>query len=296
MSNRVYKAIRRPLYRRVRSASRPLLFRHPSPPPELRLEKIGSGYGGWIVPTAVMNADWLCYCGGVGEDVTFDKGVIERFGLTIHAFDPTPRSAVYVEKHLAGESRFTLHRVGLYDKDTVLRFYVPRNPKNVSHSVVNLQRTSEYFEAEVRSLPSVMKELGHDRIDLLKIDIEGAEHFVIKSILEAGIRPDVICLEIDQPVHIKDLWGTVRRIKAADYALVAVDSWNLTFIRKDTLARWTAQLRAHATTIPAASASARSVGTASAADSVAAPAASALDPVAAAEESATPPDPVATAR
>ena len=86
-----------------------------------------------------------------------------------------------------------------------------------------------------------MKELGHDRIDLLKIDIEGAEHFVIKSILEAGIRPDVICLEIDQPVHIKDLWGTVRRIKAAGYALVAVDSWNLTFLRRTrSTARWPA--------------------------------------------------------
>ncbi len=198
-----------------------------------------------------MNADWLCYCGGVGEDVTFDKGIIERFGLTIHAFDPTPRSAVFVEKHLGGESRFTLHRVGLWNEDTVLRFYVPRKPMNVSHSVVNLQRTSEYFRGQVRSLPSMMKELGHDRIDLLKIDIEGAEHFVIRSMLEAGIRPDVICIEIDQPVHIKDLWGTVRRIKAADYALVAVDSWNLTFLRRDALARWTAQLRAGSAPVPA---------------------------------------------
>jgi len=278
VSNPIYRAIRKPVYPRARSVSRTLLLRHPAPPPELGLEKIGSGYGGWIVPTAVMNSDWLLYCGGVGEDVTFDKGVIERFGVTIHAFDPTPRSAVYVEKHLAGESRFTLHRVGLWDQDTTLRFYVPRNLKNVSHSVVNLQRTDEYFEAQVRSLPSVMKELGHDRIDLLKIDIEGAEHYVIRSILAVGIKPNVICLEIDQPVHIKDFWGTVRRIKAADYTLVAVDSWNLTFIRNDVLARWTAELRAG-----------------SAVASMAADAASAADPAPAAD-AAPAADPAPAAR
>ena len=88
-----------------------------------------------------MNADWLCYCGGVGEDVTFDKGVIERFGLTIHAFDPTPRSAVVRREAPAGEPRFTLRRSACATRTRVLRFYVPRNPENVSHSVVNLQRT-----------------------------------------------------------------------------------------------------------------------------------------------------------
>ncbi len=96
---------------------------------------------------------------------------------------------------------------------------------------MNLQRTEGYFEALCRSIPSLMRELRHDRIDLLKIDIEGAEHRVIRSMLEAGVRPAVLCMEIDQPVKPRTLWRTVRRIRAAGYDLVAVDHWNLTFLR-----------------------------------------------------------------
>ena len=76
-----------------------------------------------------------------------------------------------------------------------------------------------------------MQELGHAGIDLLKLDIEGAEHEVVRSMLEREIRPTVVCIEIDQPVKPVAFWRTVRRIRRAGYALVAVDSWNLTFVR-----------------------------------------------------------------
>jgi hypothetical protein len=37
-------------------------------------------------------------------------------------------------------------------------------------------------------------------------------------------------------VRVRTFWGTVRRIRSAGYALVDVDSWNLSFLRKDALA------------------------------------------------------------
>ena len=82
-----------------------------------------------------------------------------------------------------------------------------------------------------------MREHGHGHIDLLKIDIEGAEHRVIRSMLAAGIRPTVLCLEIDQPVRPWTFWRTVHRIRAAGYDLVAVDHWNLTFLTAGASAR-----------------------------------------------------------
>ena len=210
---------------------RGVVLRHPPPPAALGLEKIGSGYGGWIVPTAAVRSTWTCYCAGVGEDVTFDLGLIERFGCTVFALDPTPRAVAHVEAVASGEPRFRFLPVGLWAEDTTLRFFAPRNPAHVSHSVVNLQRTKDFFDAPCRSLPSLMQELVHAGIDLLKLDIEGAEHEVVRSMLEREIRPTVVCIEIDQPVKPLAFWRTVRRIRRAGYALVAVDSWNLTFVR-----------------------------------------------------------------
>ena len=230
------RSLRSRIRRRAVAIERRLVLgRRPTPPAELGLEKIGSGYGGWIVPTRWLTADWICYCGGVGEDITFDLGVIERFGCTVFAFDPTPRAVAFVAATAADEPRFVFRPVGLWSEDTTLRFFAPRDASHVSHSAVNLQRTDTFFEAEVRSIPTLMGEFSHDRIDLLKLDIEGAEHRVIRSLLEAGIRPIVICLEIDQPVRPWTFWRTVRRIRRTGYTLVAVDHWNLTFARADVL-------------------------------------------------------------
>ena len=201
--------------------------------PELGLEKIGTDYGGWIVPTRLVDETWRCYDGGVGEDVSFDLGLIERFGCSVFAFDPTPRAIAYAEPIAAGEPRFRFVPVGLWSTDTTLRFYSPRNPEHVSHSVVNLQRTDEFFEADVRSIASLMDELGHSTIDLLKLDIEGAEHVVLASTLDKGLRPRVICFEVDQPVGTVRFLRTIRTVLKAGYDLVAVDGWNFTFVGRD---------------------------------------------------------------
>lgn len=38
--------------------------------------------------------------------------------------------------------------------------------------------------APCRSLGSVMRELGHERVDVLKMDIEGAEYGVVRALCE----------------------------------------------------------------------------------------------------------------
>jgi FkbM family methyltransferase len=201
----------------------------------LGLLKLGTSYGGWIVPTALIRADWVVWDAGVGEDASFALELIGRFGCTVDAFDPTPRAIAFVRSSLAGEPRFRLHEVGLWSEDTKLRFWAPRDPSHVSHSVVNLQGTDEYFEAACRSVPSLLRELDQERVDLLKLDIEGAEHRVIASTLAAGVRPLVLCTEIDRPVGPLRFWRTIRGIVSAGYRLVAVDGWNFTFVRRDQL-------------------------------------------------------------
>jgi FkbM family methyltransferase len=202
------------------------------PRPELGLQKIGTAYGGWIVPTTLVQSGWRCYDGGVGEDVSFDLGMIDRFGCDIFAFDPTPRAIAYALPIEAAQPKFRFKPVGLWSSDTTLRFYAPRNPAHVSHSVVNLQGTDEWFEASCRTIPSLMRELNHPSIDLLKLDIEGAEHAVLASVLNAAVLPTVVCFEVDQPVGPLRFWRTIRRVLGHGYDLVAVDGWNFTFVRR----------------------------------------------------------------
>ena len=59
----------------------------------------------------------------------------------------------------------------------------------MSHSVLNVQRTREFFTAACLSLESLMARFGHERIDLLKLDIEGAEGPLLDAMLAGPQRP-----------------------------------------------------------------------------------------------------------
>jgi len=194
------------------------------------LQKIGSDYGGWIVPSDRVDSSSICYCVGAGEDITFDIGLIEKYGCEIFSFDPTPRAIRHMENIAGAESRYRFFAKGLWSSNCRMRFYAPRNPKHVSHAIVNLQGTSDYFEAECDRLSNIMKSLGHTRLDLLKLDIEGAEWVVLDSILEDRLDVRTLCVDFEPTLFVAVV-SLVLRLRRAGHILADIDGWNFTFIR-----------------------------------------------------------------
>ena len=202
------------------------------------LKEIGSDYGGWVVPTSLLNSDSISYCVGCGEDISFDLGVIEFFGCHVYGFDPTPRAIVFVRDVAGKNPKYHFYDIGLWDKEDTLKFFVPKNPDHVSHSLLNLQKTDEYISVNVKRLSHLMSELGHQRIDLLKIDIEGAEYKVIESIIEDDVDVKVLCVEYDEcfnPLdsnYIKRIRWSVRSLIENGYLLVcSQNNGNYTFVK-----------------------------------------------------------------
>lgn len=65
--------------------------------------------------------------------------------------------------------------------------YSAATTEHTLHSVYDLHGTDNYFVAECRKLSNIMKELGHEHIDLLKLDIEGAWRKIIQNIVDEHI-------------------------------------------------------------------------------------------------------------
>jgi len=158
-------------------------------------ERLGTGYGGAVISPAGLDRQSVVYSAGVGEDISFDLALIQRYGVTVHAFDPTPRSIEWVRaQRLPAE--FVMHEYGLAARDGLLEFTPPRNPRHVSHTILAAaDRGHAPIRVPVRSLPSIMAELGHDHIDLLKLDIEGAEFEVLEQLLVHGLDVRQIAVE-----------------------------------------------------------------------------------------------------
>jgi FkbM family methyltransferase len=198
------------------------------------LKKLGTDYGGWIVPVKSLTKHSVCYSAGAGEDISFDLLLSKKTGCTVHVFDPTPRSLKFLEKYKKN-TLIKVHAYGLWSKDKKMKFFEPMDSGWVSHSVVNIQHTDNYFIAECKRLKTVMRELKHSRIDLLKLDISGAEHEVLHDMIRSKIYPKVLCIEFDQPTLFIKIYKTMKHLWNHNYELVAQDRWNFTFVRKQAL-------------------------------------------------------------
>jgi len=202
------------------------------------LIEIGTEYGGWVIPSSIIGAESVCYCVGCGEDISFDMGLIERFGCDVFAFDPTPRAIKYAREAAGVNEKYHFYEIGLWDEEDTLRFYAPRNVAHVSHSLLNLQKTDDCMLVHVDRLKHIMEKNGHGSIDLLKMDIEGAEYKVIESLVEDKLDVKVICVEYDEggnPLdrgYKKRIRSSVKSLIENGYALVcAQGNENYTFVK-----------------------------------------------------------------
>jgi FkbM family methyltransferase len=148
--------------------------------------RLGTDYGGWTINPDLITRDSIIYSAGIGEDASWDQAMIQRFGVTIHGFDPTPRSIAWVAASNMPPN-FRMHPYGLAAQDGELVFHAPINPAHVSLSVVERDQQTERVVLPVREIAGIMNELGHDHLDILKMDIEGSEYDVIADLLERKI-------------------------------------------------------------------------------------------------------------
>ncbi|WP_162623298.1 FkbM family methyltransferase [Confluentibacter sediminis] len=66
-------------------------------------------------------------------------------------------------------------------------FYLPENETHVSGSIKkhNNVAAQKSIKVHIKSFDDIVKILGHPRVNIVKMDIEGAEYGVIESILKA---------------------------------------------------------------------------------------------------------------
>lgn len=228
---------------RIKQAFRLATGRMPYLRPVVRVEKawFGNDYGGFYVCPKFLNADSIVYSVGVGEDVSFDLGVIGRFGCSVFAFDPTPKSIAWV-KGRALPGKFSFHPVGIGNETQEAQFFLPKNPEHVSGSFVNQGNVDagRAVTVQLQSFPDMMAALGHAQVDVLKMDIEGGEYAVLDSILRCKNLPGQLLIEFHDRFFDEGEQKTIdaiARLDAQGYRLFAVSPTfeEVSFIRADLL-------------------------------------------------------------
>jgi FkbM family methyltransferase len=188
---------------------------------KVRLQWLGSEYGGWFVCPDLVKDDSIVYSFGIGDDISFDVGIINKFDCNVRGYDPTPVSLEFLKNAQKGK-KFIINEVGLSYYDGLETFFLPQ-PGNVSCSVVKKDESTESVDLKVMKLSTIMRENNHSSIDLLKMDIEGGEIKVLDNIIEEQINIKQILVEYHPKVLTKSLVNqSVNRLKKYGYKVVSI--------------------------------------------------------------------------
>jgi FkbM family methyltransferase len=206
--------------------------------PDVKIHRItlGNKNAAWTIHPDTLKKESVVYLFGVGNDISFDLAIIKQFGLTVHAFDPTPKSVLWIKAQQL-PVQFIFHEIGLAAFDGQTKFYLPEDSGHISATLLDVNSQRKYFTAEVKRLSSIISLLSHDHIDLLKMDIEGSEYDVIEDIIKSKIKINQLIVEFHHRflnVGIDKSKNTIKMLKDAGYAVFNVSSSGeeVSFIKK----------------------------------------------------------------
>lgn len=227
------------------------------------IERYGTEYGGFYYPSRLPKLN-VIYCVGAGEDITHDVILSNKTNSKVHIFDPTPRAIEHVKyvkdvlgskrvplsdkrfgggaedywdiilSHPVQEDFLVLHKYGLSTEDGIVKFYFPNNTEHVSCSILPNGRSSEYINVPVKTLKTIMNELGHDHIDLLKIDVENIECDVLEKMIEDNICPTYLSVDFDLWNHNRSRCiDVINNLIQYGYRLIKQTGQDFSFFKPD---------------------------------------------------------------
>ncbi len=187
--------------------------------------RLGSGYGGWWIRTDVLGPGSIVYSVGVGRDISFDLCLIKRFGLQVNAFDPTRKCRDWLATQ-ALPRNFAFTEIGVAAYDGLGTFVLSSRPDWDSYELnVHSGKALDSEVLPVARVATIMRQLGHDRLDILKLDIESSEYDVIDDVLASDLNIRQLLVEFHYeskpPSQVLRIRRTLDLLDGAGYRLFA---------------------------------------------------------------------------
>lgn len=166
----------------------------------------------------------------VGFHALVARSLVGADGMVV-AVDPQPYNCdrILVNARLNGFDNVTVvvAAIGLEDGSVTLFDQPPSDKSRLSTSAVGVNDQPQRFVVSVRRSDSVIRSQNLDRIDLLKVDVEGSELEVLESAGDALAAVDAVVFEVLESAGLERARRLEALLVAAGFGLSTVDgrSW-----------------------------------------------------------------------
>lgn len=153
---------------------------------------------------------------------------------TVHAFEPGAEARSHLERNATRNPGIRVHPIGLHDRDDLVPLYQGEDD-TITASVIRREVNVEAHETvQLRAAGPWAEANGIDRIDILKLDVEGCEVEVLESLAALIPTMKVVYVEYDSRVarrRIEELLAATHELYFA--MLMVLDQGEAIFVRKD---------------------------------------------------------------
>ena len=166
----------------------------------------------------------------------------------VFSYEPNPHNFALLQKNIAANG-FTNVRalsIALSDERGTRELFFGDN--QTTHSFGDKRNTGRSESVVTDTLDNSLKTLGHSRVDVLKMDIEGAEPLALEGMRETIERnPALVILFEFHPKAIQRLTRSplefLARFKELGFSLSAIDENRRTRVAVDDIAAFTESFR-----------------------------------------------------
>ncbi len=173
-------------------------------------------YGNYVFDPRPINADSVVYSFGIGRNVSFDRAIALDGHCKVYLFDVSVNAIEFARQNDPGDSfECIVSAVWLEDGESEIYGEI-EDGELENASFTNQRQATISRKIPCRTIPSFMKDFGHQQIDILKMDIEGAALPVLLHLLETtDVRPHQIGVELERPKSFRQCltyWKQLRHL------------------------------------------------------------------------------------
>jgi len=148
---------------------------------------------------------------GIADDISFEKELIKNIKIDkMVCIDPTKTSELIMNEIISDNIIFI--KSAIYGEEKLTKIYLPFDRSNLNLSIDNIYNSNNFELIKTITVKKIMENFELDKIDILKLDVEGVSDSVIKSLIDNNIFPKQIAFEIERPISFLRQYKFFKRL------------------------------------------------------------------------------------